>query len=150
MRAGIRDESRRCATSLFSRRRSPCPSAMGFFGRCVSLMRSPAAVEGGSAWAVRYSLVLDYSWATRSAHVSNLTPAGRSELQLETDGNGGWHVNGEARSPTCRWEGDLNEQTVRIAQAKASPAVSESEGYSSLTPPGPKRDTCAMSDRTMV
>jgi uncharacterized protein len=53
-----------------------------------------AAVEDGLAWAVRYSLVLDRSWETRSAHVWSRSPGAEWELRLETDGRGGWHVDG--------------------------------------------------------
>jgi uncharacterized protein len=54
-----------------------------------------AAVEAGSAWSVRYSILLDRSWITRAAHVSGLSSAGDWELQLEADRRGNWRVDGE-------------------------------------------------------
>ena len=53
-----------------------------------------AAVEDGVAWAVRYGLVLDRSWATRLAHVRSRSPGAEWELRLEGDGRGGWLVDG--------------------------------------------------------
>jgi hypothetical protein len=55
-----------------------------------------AAVEGGIAWAVRYSLLVDRSWKTQSAQVSSLSPSGAWERRIEADGRGGWHVDGES------------------------------------------------------
>src|SRR5213596_2878096 len=53
-----------------------------------------AAVEDGSAWAVRYSVVLDRSWTTRSVHISGLAAPGGWDLRLEADGRGGWRLDG--------------------------------------------------------
>lgn len=53
-----------------------------------------AAVEEGQAWSVEYSLVVDGSWATRSAHLVGRSASGRHELALETDGSGGWLIDG--------------------------------------------------------
>jgi uncharacterized protein len=53
-----------------------------------------AAVEDGSAWAVRYSVLVDRSWTTRSVNVSGLSASGRWDLCLEADGRGGWHLDG--------------------------------------------------------
>jgi hypothetical protein len=53
-----------------------------------------AAVEAGQASAVRYSIVVDASWATRSAHVVGWSVSGRSEVRLETDGAGAWVIDG--------------------------------------------------------
>jgi hypothetical protein len=55
-----------------------------------------AAAEDGVAWAVRYRIVVDRSWTTRSAEVAGLSPAGRCERSLRTDGQGGWRVDGES------------------------------------------------------
>jgi hypothetical protein len=52
------------------------------------------AVEDGQAWAVRYSLTLDPSWATRSAHIVGRSAAGAHEVRLEADGTGEWRVDG--------------------------------------------------------
>jgi hypothetical protein len=53
------------------------------------------AVEEGEAWGIRYSLTLDTSWATRSAHIVGRSALGMHELWLEGDGIGGWRVDGK-------------------------------------------------------
>jgi uncharacterized protein len=53
-----------------------------------------AAVEDGESWAVRYSLILDPTWATRSAHIAGRSAAGAHETRLEGDGSGEWKVEG--------------------------------------------------------
>jgi hypothetical protein len=53
-----------------------------------------AAVEDGSAWAVRYSVVVDRLWTTRSVHIWSLSAEGSWDLRLEADGQGGWHLGG--------------------------------------------------------
>lgn len=51
------------------------------------------AIEGGQAWAVHYSIVVDGDWATQTAHVVARSSLGRRELRLEADGNGAWLVD---------------------------------------------------------
>lgn len=51
-------------------------------------------VEEGEAWAIRYELVLNAVWTTRSAHVVGRTGSGAREVRLEADGAGGWTVDG--------------------------------------------------------
>ena len=53
-----------------------------------------SAVEERVAWAVRYAISVDLSWATRSAHVVAESELGAREAQLETDGVGAWRVDG--------------------------------------------------------
>jgi uncharacterized protein len=55
-----------------------------------------AAVEGGEVWVAHYAIEVDRSWATLGAHVSGGSGSGAQELVLETDGHGGWLMNGEA------------------------------------------------------
>lgn len=57
-----------------------------------------SAVELGEAWAVRYKIVVDADWVTRSAHVVSRSARGRAEVRLEPDGAGGWLVNGAVAS----------------------------------------------------
>jgi uncharacterized protein len=52
------------------------------------------AVEDGEAWGIRYSISLDGSWATRSAHVVGRTARGEREVRLDADGHGLWRVDG--------------------------------------------------------
>jgi uncharacterized protein len=52
------------------------------------------AVEDGEAWSNSYSVSLDPSWTTRSAHVVGRSALGAREVRLEADGIGGWRVDG--------------------------------------------------------
>jgi hypothetical protein len=54
-----------------------------------------AAVEEGDTWAVRYTLVLDRGWTTRSAQVTSTLAGGTRELRVEADGRGGWRADGD-------------------------------------------------------
>lgn len=51
-------------------------------------------LERDEAWAVRYSVVLDAAWTTRSAHVSGRLQSGAHEVRLEGDGEGRWTIDG--------------------------------------------------------
>jgi uncharacterized protein len=55
------------------------------------------AVEDGEAWSLRYSIVVDADWLTRSAHVIGRSASGTREVSIEGDGSGGWRVDGRAR-----------------------------------------------------
>jgi len=55
-----------------------------------------AAVEDGEPFAVRYAIVLDERWRTRSAHVSGQSSHGPRTVRLEADGRGGWLVDDQA------------------------------------------------------
>jgi hypothetical protein len=52
------------------------------------------AVEGGSAFAVEYEIVLDARSYTRSARVVCRSSTGRSVAVIKADGRGHWTVNG--------------------------------------------------------
>jgi hypothetical protein len=56
-----------------------------------------AALEGRTAWAVRYQIEVDEQWRTRRAHVSGWSAHGKLELRVEADGLGHWTIN-EARA----------------------------------------------------
>ncbi|MGH3058837.1 MAG: putative glycolipid-binding domain-containing protein [Gaiellaceae bacterium] len=51
-------------------------------------------LEEGEAWGIRYELVLDSGWTTRSAHVVGRSCSGAHEVRLEADGAGGWTIDG--------------------------------------------------------
>jgi uncharacterized protein len=53
-----------------------------------------AAVEGGEAWAVRYSIRTDLGWRTRVARVIGHSDSGEHDLTLRSDGGGRWDVDG--------------------------------------------------------
>lgn len=61
----------------------------------VVLEGCTAAVEDGTPWTVRYEIVVDRDWVTRSAIVSSLTCDGVRSTTLQTDGQGHWRVDGE-------------------------------------------------------
>ncbi len=56
-----------------------------------------AAVEDGRVWAVRYLIELDESWVTRSARAWGRSLDGETEVRLDVNDSGRWHVNGTAR-----------------------------------------------------
>jgi hypothetical protein len=93
------------------------------------------AVEDGQAWAVHYTIIVDSGWGTRSAAVTGWSSSGGREVRIETDGDGGWLVDG-APAPWlvgCR-DVDLESSVVtnavpvhrlglRVGQAAQAPAV---------------------------
>jgi hypothetical protein len=57
-----------------------------------------AAVEDGNAWVVRYEIDVDETtWSTRGARVWSWTTDGDASVDLRTDGDGRWVVDGTAR-----------------------------------------------------
>jgi hypothetical protein len=59
------------------------------------------AVEEGEAWAIRYALVLDSSWATRSAQIVGRSALGEHESDSKTTGPAGGEST-VSRCPTQR------------------------------------------------
>jgi uncharacterized protein len=53
------------------------------------------AVEAEEVWSIRYAITLESNWATRSAHVVGRSALGEHEVRLESDGTGGWRVDGK-------------------------------------------------------
>ena len=51
-------------------------------------------VEEGVAWGIRYDLLADERWATRTAVVVGTSSLGSFEVRLEGDGAGHWLVDG--------------------------------------------------------
>src|SRR4029450_5831781 len=49
-----------------------------------------AAVEEGEPWGIRYALVLDSSWATRSAHIVARSALGGHEVRSENTAARRW------------------------------------------------------------
>jgi uncharacterized protein len=76
------------------------------------------AVEEGEAWAIRYTLILDSSWATRFAHIVERSVLGEFELLLESDGAGTWRVD---RKPMNRLTGCLDVDLEASACTNALP-----------------------------
>lgn len=77
-----------------------------------------AAVEEGEAWSVRYAVMLDAGWVTRSAAVVGLSGSGAYEVRLEADGNGAWLLDGE---PAPQLEGCLDVDLEASACTNAFP-----------------------------
>jgi hypothetical protein len=53
-------------------------------------------VEDGAGWSVEYEITVDGTGRTRAARVTGQTQAGKRELLIEGDGDGGWLVDGAA------------------------------------------------------
>ena len=75
-----------------------------------------SAVELGEAWTVRFEIVVDAEWVTRSAHVVSRSARGRAELRLEPDGAGGWLVDG-AVAPGLRGCVDVDLESSSFTNA---------------------------------
>jgi hypothetical protein len=54
------------------------------------------ALEAGEPFIVQYQIELDERWSTRSALVSGRSRAGTHTVSVESDGSGGWLVDGRA------------------------------------------------------
>lgn len=52
------------------------------------------AIEDGQVWTVRYSILVDENWATRSARAWSWSVDGERETSLEADGSGHWWLAG--------------------------------------------------------
>ena len=76
------------------------------------------AVEAGEAWGIRYSISLDGSGATRSAHVVGRSARGEREVRLDGDGHGVWRVDG---SPAPQLEGCRDVDLEASALTNAFP-----------------------------
>jgi hypothetical protein len=93
------------------------------------------AVEEAEAWAIRYELTLDSSWATRSAHVVGRSALGERELRLEGDGAGAWRVDDttnteldgcldvDLEASACTNALPVNRLRLGIGQLADAPAV---------------------------
>jgi hypothetical protein len=94
-----------------------------------------SAVEDGEAWAVGYTIEVDATWATRSAHVVGRSHGGRTDVRLEVDEAGEWFVDG-VPAPFLRGCHDIDLESssftnalpvhrlrLEIGQAAEAPAV---------------------------
>jgi hypothetical protein len=77
-----------------------------------------AGVEEGKAWGIRYAVMLDPRWVTRSAHVVGRSALGAHEVRIEADGRGGWRVDGE---PAPHLDGCLDVDLEGSACTNAFP-----------------------------
>lgn len=79
-----------------------------------------SALEDGHAWTVSYQVMVDpMSWATRRAHVSARSDAGKRALELATNGAGAWWLN---RRPAAHLDGCLDIDLESSALTNAFPA----------------------------
>jgi uncharacterized protein len=105
-----------------------CPHGCRFEG-------ATSAVEDGEAWAVEYTIEVDATWVTRSAHVVGRSRAGRADVRLEVDEAGEWLVDGVS-APFLRGCRDIDLESssftnalpvqrlsLEIGQAVEAPAV---------------------------
>ena len=75
-----------------------------------------AAVEEGEPFAVRYAIHLDAAWRTVSAHLWCRSAGGTYERHLESDGRGGWRVDGAA-APALRGLLDVDLEASAMTNA---------------------------------
>ena len=54
-----------------------------------------SALEEGEPYAVAYTIGLDRHWRTRHARIRGRSSSGTREIEIETDGEGRWTVDGE-------------------------------------------------------
>src|SRR5262249_14814578 len=76
------------------------------------------AVEEGESWSLRYTLVLDSNWVTRSAHIVGRSALGETEIQFENDGAGSWRIDGK---PTTQLRGCIDVDLEASASTNALP-----------------------------
>jgi hypothetical protein len=93
------------------------------------------AVEEGEPWAIRYTLVLDSNWVTRSAHIVGRSALGENEVQLENDGAGSWRIDGkpvtqlrgcidvDLEASACTNALPVNRLRLKVGRAADAPAV---------------------------
>src|SRR5690606_29043812 len=55
---------------------------------------STAAIEGGCAWQVGYTIEVDRGWSTLSVHLVGRSLGCGREVAIERGADGTWHVNG--------------------------------------------------------
>jgi hypothetical protein len=94
-----------------------------------------AAVEGGTAWAVHYTISVDRTWLTRVVRVTGWSESGHREVVLEGDGAGAWRVDGHAapeldgcldidlESSACTNAFPVHRLQLRIGHAADAPAA---------------------------
>ncbi len=76
------------------------------------------AIEDGRTWIVSYRIEVDTAWATRRARIAATTVTGPSEIQLESDGAGHWHLDGE---PAPHLDGCLDVDLESSAMTNTLP-----------------------------
>src|SRR5262249_52830588 len=93
------------------------------------------AVEEGEPWGIRYTLLLDSNWATRSAHIVGRSALGEREIRLENDGAGSWRIDGkpmtqlsgcmdvDLEASACTNAFPVNRLRLEVGQAADAPAV---------------------------
>ncbi len=64
----------------------------------VAFAGSTAAVEEGEPWFVGYEIALAADWSSLAAVVRNRSSRGVGTISLQSDGGGGWLIDGAAAS----------------------------------------------------
>ena len=94
---------------------------VAFFARIADGLRvdgHTAAVEEGEPFAVRYEIVLDEGFRTRSATIVGRSATGPAERRVEADGEGGWRIDG---TPDPALDGCLDLDLEASAMTNAFP-----------------------------
>ena len=93
------------------------------------------AVEDGQASVVRYEIVVDEAWRTRSARVWERCPSGAREVRLDADASGCWRVDGvpmghlngcldvDLESSACTNMLPVHRLALAVGEAVEAPAV---------------------------
>lgn len=94
-----------------------------------------AAVEAGDVWVVRYQIIVDERWATRSVTVAGWSADGEREARLEADGSGRWEVGGvpapeldgcrdvDLESSACTNTMPIHRLDLRVGRSTPAPAA---------------------------
>jgi hypothetical protein len=88
---------------------SPSPTGLRIDGHT-------AALEGGEPFAARYAIQLDRDWRTVRAHLWGRSAGGAYERRLESDGRGGWRVDG-APAPALDGVHDVDLEASALTNA---------------------------------
>ena len=94
---------------------------VAFFARIADGLRvdgHTAAVEEGEPFAVRYEIVLDEGFRTRSATIVGRSATGPAERRVEADGEGGLRIDG---TPDPALDGCLDIDLEASAMTNAFP-----------------------------
>jgi hypothetical protein len=84
----------------------------------VVLEGHATGLEADDGWSVRYMIIADASWTTRSARIACRSTTGEHERLLEADGKGGWRIDG---TPAPELDGCLDVDLEASACTNALP-----------------------------
>jgi hypothetical protein len=92
-----------------------------------------SGLQDGGSWIVYYVLDLDESWRTRAASVSSRTMFGNASVELESDGDGHWLIDGNA-SPELDGCLDVDLESSALTNALPIHRLRMEVGQKSMAP----------------